>query len=245
MDKLLRQLKREFKTNPKKFAVLGLLGVVMIWFWGDLLIPKGDKKSVPPPPVAAATPGAGPSTAPATTVAASAAAPTWRWQDLDRRLSNDVRMKSVEPKTADVAARNPFNEPVPQVDPEAEIQAALKKMIADENSAKEAATAPPYFDQRPFKLSSTIVGGRSRGAVINGHAFREGAVIGMEADKPITVVAIGPRRATIEWNGRRRELKILRPGEAPEEPAATSETVGGSLPPANSLLSPTLEPAAH
>jgi hypothetical protein len=220
MSKLVKQFKRELKTNPKKVGMLGLLVVVCGWFWGPLLFPKEDDRRPKPsskPTVATAAPS---STGP-TVAAASASA--WRWQDLAAQIDADPRMRSLRPDGDDAAARNPFTMPLSEADFDAEVDALIAEVVADaeaEALAEAAAAVPPapaYFDRRPLLLSSTIVGGGRRKAIINGQAFAEGSTLGSEDGRAMVLTAVEARRAIIEWNGHRRELTIPRPGESATE----------------------------
>ena len=51
LNKLARQLRREAMANPKKAAVLGLLLLVALYFWGPLVWGRvaGDGASEKPP----------------------------------------------------------------------------------------------------------------------------------------------------------------------------------------------------
>lgn len=226
MSKLVKQFKREVQKNPQKVGLLGLLVVVAIWFWGPLVMPKSDPPRAKPKPVEnAAT--ATPST---TTAAAGASAVVWRWQDLDARLSTDPRMRSFD--AGDVAdertkskERNPFETPRDEADLEAAVDALIAEVLAEDEAERIAAEkvkmevvdTPAYFDQRPLYLTSTFVGGTTRRAIINGRAYAEGVTMGVEAGREIVLKSVSDRRAVVEWNGRRRELKILRPGETGAE----------------------------
>jgi hypothetical protein len=210
MEKLLKQLQRDFKRNPKKAGMLGLLFLVCGWFWLPLILPKEEKKPVKP---TAATSAA---TAVVAVPAAASAAPAMRWQDLSRVLENDPRMKSFT-APIEVARRDPFTEKVVEHDVDAEFNNYVAGLLAEEDAELTITPeeASPLLDSFPLSLSSTIVGGRTPRAVINGRAFDRGAVITTRNELPVVVSVIEPRRVIIEWNGSRRELRILRPGETP------------------------------
>lgn len=214
MNRLIKQLRRDFQKNPKKAGMLGLLFLVAGWFWLPLIMPA-EKKPSKTMPTAAAVPTAAVPALPT----AAVAAPTWRWQDLDRSLQQDPRMRSAG-LPASVEHRNPFLADVPPIDVDAAFEEILEDAIAEADAEKEAAIQarvvaadPALLDTLTLSLSSTIVGGRAKRAVINGRAFNEGETIGLESGLPIVLTQVEPRRAVVLWNGRRRELRILRPGE--------------------------------
>ncbi|MGC3971075.1 MAG: hypothetical protein QM775_28190 [Pirellulales bacterium] len=78
------------------------------------------------------------------------------------------------------------------------------------------------WQQMPLVLSSTMVGLRTRKAVINGRAFAEGTAIGELGAMEIRLQTVTPRRAVVVWNGTVRELRIPKPGEEPPPAAPTA-----------------------
>ena len=215
MDRLIKQLRRDFQKNPKKAGMLGLLFLVAGWFWLPLILPA-EKKPSKKMPTAAAVPTAADLVSPT----AAVAAPTWRWQDLDRSLQQDPRMRSAGPAATN-EQRNPFLAHVAPIDADAAFDEILAEAAAEAEAEAQAAVQetvvaaadPGLLDTLTLSLSSTIVGGRAKRAVINGRAFNEGETIGLESGIPIVLAQVEPRRAIVAWNGRRRELRILRPGE--------------------------------
>jgi hypothetical protein len=211
MDKLINQLKREFKKNPKKVFLLGGLLAVCLWVCVPLVMPKEEMKPVRKTPVVAAA-GVAPSTT------AAAAAPSWRWQDLDRRLTEDPRMSIAVPlaTTGDAAPRNPFIATADAFD----LDAAFDEYLADfdAETAPEAKSAPSNarLNAIPLELSSTLVADDARTAVINGRVFRQGDILAAPSGEPLVLTVVEPRRAVVEWQGMTRELKILKPGETPK-----------------------------
>jgi hypothetical protein len=218
MDKLLKQLQRDLKRNPKKAGILGLLVLVAGWFWLPLIMPKEEPKRVKP--TAAATTA----TAAPVAAAAPAAAATMRWQDLARALDSDPRMRSLV-MTSDLVRRNPFTAQVAEFDADAAFDLYVDEALAeldDEERTISPEEASPQLNALPLVLSSTIVGGRTPRAVINGRAYDRGATIGLKNELPIVLTVIEVRRVIVEWNGSRRELRILRPGEQPTASLGTA-----------------------
>lgn len=217
MDKLLKQLQRDFKRNPKKAGMLGLLFLVAGWFWLPLIMPKEEPKRVKPTAATAAT------VVPAV-AAASAAAPTMRWQDLARAIDSDPRMQSFT-VPMEASRRNPFTAQIAQFDVDEAFEAHVDEAIAAlevEERTISPEEASPQLNALPLALSSTIVGGRTPRAIINGRAYDQGATIAVKNELPIVLTVIEPRRVIVEWNGSRRELRILRPGEQPTASLGTT-----------------------
>lgn len=207
MDKLIKQLQRDFKKNPKKVVLLGGLFVVCLWVVVPLFLPEA-KKPVNRAPVAAAV---APSSAGANT--AAAAAPTWRWQDLNRALQDDPRMRSTGGETNTAVfppPRNPFETPF---DVDAAMNELLEEIAAEMKAeqtvaASSAAPDQTLFETVPLQLSSTIVGVGPSIAVINGRPFRQGAKIGTSYGKDLILQSVDPRSAVVAWNGVTRTLRI-------------------------------------
>jgi hypothetical protein len=239
MSKLVKQFQRDCKKNPKKVALLALLGIVCVWFWGPLVFPQSDVKRPTPKPTTATTPTAAvAAVADSSTSSASASATIWRWQDLTERLAADPRMKSALPVPKSENDRNPFAPPIVPIDIDAELATIADEVLAEVEPEPEPepepvveTPQPSYFEQRTLVLSSTIVGGKRTSAVINGRAFPLGAELGTENGIAMKLISVEPRRAVVEWNGQRRELKILKPGETLEadDAAATGAAFAPSF----------------
>lgn len=227
MDKLIKQLQRDFKKNPKKVVLLGGLFVVCLWVMVPLFLPKEEKKPVRRAPIAAVA-------EPTAAGQVAAAAPAWRWQDLDRALSDDPRMHSAGGE-ANVAAfpplRNPFETPF-NVDAAmdellAEIAAETEsaKAVAVGKTATESTPKPEQFETVWMVLTSTIVSGDRSVAVINGRSFQPGDKIGTWYGMEVVLKSVAPRSAEVSWNGATRRLRILSPREAAQASlAGTTKT---------------------
>jgi hypothetical protein len=221
MDKFIKQLKRDFQKNPKKVVLLGVLGVVCLWVCLPLVLPKEEKKPVRKSPVVAAVAASSPS------ASAQAAAPAWRWQDLDRYLNEDPRMRVAAPLAAAEAPRNPFEADIAAFDIDAAMDEYLEEAAAEaEQQVVKSAPNRSLLDAVPLALSSTVVRGELRSAVINGRVFREGDRVTAPGGEPLVLAIVEPRRAVVEWQGLSRELRILKPGEMPAKPNLTSLRAG-------------------
>jgi hypothetical protein len=223
LERITKQLKRELKANPTKAGALGVLTVVAAVFWGPLLF-KSDEK--PKKAVAANADALVPvgATAAAVPAAATNRAPAMDWRVLARGLSADPRMKGHLPG-ADGKGDSPFR--AKTADEENEEWFALIEELskAEGPEARPVEPAEPLdFEQYPLQLTSTIVGGRVRTAVINGKARRVGTEIEQWNGGSMVLAKVEPRYAVVEWNGKRRELKILQSWEKPTPPAASTDT---------------------
>jgi hypothetical protein len=221
LAKVTKQLKRELKANPTKAGALGVLTVVAGVFWGPLLF-KSDEK---PKKAVAVNAGANvPVGATAAPAAAMNGAPAMDWRTLARGLSADPRMVGHLPR-ADGKGDSPFR--AKTADEENEEWFALieelNKVEGPEATPVEQ-EKPLKFEEYPLELTSTIVGGRVRTAVINGKARRVGTEIEQWNGGSLVLAKVEPRYAVVEWNGKRRELKILQSWEIPRTPATTTDT---------------------
>jgi hypothetical protein len=212
MDQLIKQLQRDFKKNPKKVVLLGGLTAVCLWICAPLVLPKSETKPVKKTPVIAAAAATTPS------VASTRAAPAWRWQDLDRALAEDPRMRVAAPPTlsGDDVRRNPFLAAADAFDIAAALDEYLDDVAAENSPETNAAPNKARLDAVPLELSSTLVTDGSRQAVINGRVFRVGDKLTVPSGETLMLTTVEPRRAVVAWQGITRELKILRPGETPQ-----------------------------
>ena len=223
LAKVSKQLKRELKANPTKAGALGVLTIVAGVFWGPLLFKSDEKpkKAVAANAGAFAPVGATDAAAPATTMNR---APAMDWRTLARGLAADQRMKAHVPG-ADGKGESPFRAKTAEEENE-EWFALLEELNKAEGPEARPVEAekPLEFEQYPLELTSTIVGGRVRTAVINGKARRVGTEIEQWNGGSLVLAKVEPRYAVVEWNGKRRELKILQSWEKPTVPAATTDT---------------------
>lgn len=208
MDKLIKQLKRDFKKNPKKVILLGLLGLVCLWVCVPLVFPKEEKKPVRK---TAAVTAAAPVAPSATSMIA---APSWRWRDLDRVLAGDPRMQVADLLSeGEAKIGGSINGAVAEFDLDGAMDELLEEVAATMEYEKQTAPSKARFDAISLELSSTIVGNGARSAVINGRMFREGDQLGKAAGEALVLKIVEPRLVVVEWKGLSRELKILTPSE--------------------------------
>jgi hypothetical protein len=207
LDKLGKQLRRDVSANPKKAAVLALMMLVALYFWGPLawqwLSAERNKRSskvnlasliltddpVEPSQQHKARGGA-----------------KFKWERARELIRQDPRMRSA---SFDVSWHDPFGKPGGEatVDP---TQAAEASRVA-------AAAAAQQADSAGLVLESVMVGPRNRVATINGETCREGDRIRV-ADKqdPATklefrVVRIYRHAVDLEIDERRLTLALVPP----------------------------------
>lgn len=195
----IERLKREIAASPKKAAILAIVCVVAICFWAPLVLKWAGKKPAADDPVLISED----ETAPATPVAAASptevnqattAAQPANWQQVLKWIRSDPKMK---PHVA-VSRRDPF-------------APAAGRQIAK----VEEPTPPPAPDITPQQagivVSSTVVGAKSRTALINGRTYRESQQIGgTKSQDRFLLVEIRPKGVILERNGQRYEVKIPR-----------------------------------
>lgn len=226
-SKLAKQLQKELTRNPKKTAVLGLVTLVAIWFWGPLIwkyTAGGKKAKAKPKQAAAATAVAGASTPAAAPVSeAKPAAPRINWEQLLEQIAQDPRMQTA---TTPRGQRDPFSLTA------AELLAQQQQQQAERDAAAAlpvaGATAPvravPVTDPTPdslgLVLQGTLVSHTSRKATISGRTYRPGDVVriapaaGAENTTAptieFTVEQIERRRVVLERNDKQYELALVK-----------------------------------
>ena len=217
MNKIVRQLRREMRTNPKKAVVLGLLGVVAVWFWAPLAAswiapddPAAEHAAVASP-VALSLPEMSPQM-PITGQTASdptpetGESPGHSWQQLARWIDADPRTLATK---VSCDQRDPF------VVPRAEV---VEESLDDESGMLPGPSPEELTPESlGMVLSSTIIGPRDRGARINGKLYQQGESIVLELEgQPIefSLAEVHLRHVVLGRNEERFELKIPAPSGA-------------------------------
>jgi hypothetical protein len=195
-----RRLQRELTANPKKTAMLGLLFLVAIWFWAPLVAkwlgkePGGESVAQTSSEPATQPTSAANSANPATTAAAQQKTP--KWSAMVESIENDRLMKPHMPQTG---SRDPFS-------PSNSRLSAQKK--SEEHLAQQTVpeTTP---EQAGIVLRSTVVGTRSKTALINNRAYHEGqSVPATGGQEPFTVVKIRADGVVFSRHGRQFQMKL-------------------------------------
>ncbi|RIK79250.1 MAG: hypothetical protein DCC68_13595 [Planctomycetota bacterium] len=185
-QRLVRQLKREIKTNPKRAALLAGLTAVGIYFWAPLVagwVMPEQAATAPVKQIASRAPTpAGATPAGATTAQPSKTTNATPWTQLWAAIQDDKRTK---PATALLAAADPFRPfPAPpetneeteesnQGNPSAEGTATAKRPP----TANPAAAVEVTPKSLGMKLTGTVIGPRQRAAVIDGKIVPEGGLV--------------------------------------------------------------------
>jgi hypothetical protein len=202
------KLRREIKANPKKAAILALLLVVAIWFWvpimakwfsnpdSDMTAPANARAAAGKvaTPSATANAAGNPTNTAATIAPTQTAAPSSKrklplrpWKQLAAWIEHDPRMT---PATELAGGRDPF-----------------ATRPATTAQAKPTETAPEPPDVSPtaagLVLTSTIVGGGHKLALISNEVYREGATVsGAQDEREFRIVEIRPREVVLSRKGK-------------------------------------------
>jgi hypothetical protein len=201
-SRLIKKLRREIKSSPKKAAVLALLSVVALWFWAPLAAKwfgksETDGKNVGPVavtnPQPSNTKNAGANMA-GLVPDAAAVKPTFPrrpWQQLLSWIEQDLRMS---PATDLESGRDPFHP----------IEEKKNKPLA---VATEKPDVTP--DDAGLALRSTIVGGDQKTALIGREIYREGeTIVATRGEGEFRLVEIRPREVVLERSGKLYRLGL-------------------------------------
>jgi hypothetical protein len=190
LDKISKQLRRDMAANPKKAALLGLMVVVALYFWGPLawkFLSAAQRKQrstanmasliLTDDPVDAAQPGKGRGTS------------KFRWDKVRQLIRQDARMVSAK---FDADWIDPFGKGTDKRDVVVEAPPEDPAIAAAAAAAAALAIEPKDLG---IVLGGVLIGPRTRVATINGEACREG-------DK-ISIIPKGDPTSTIEFSVHR------------------------------------------
>jgi len=210
LDKLVKQIRRDATANPKKAALLGLMGLVALYFWAPLawkwLAPAAGKKSSKVGKVALILTD---DPVEANDKAKGRVVSNFRWEKIRQLIEKDSRMS---PATFEASWLDPFVSWPTQQENEAEPMSG-------------ASVAPPSLpDVEPgdagLTLTSVVISSRRSTATINGELYREHDVISASVkDHPMNVlefriVRIGRQAVQLEREGRTYLLELTKPALA-------------------------------
>jgi hypothetical protein len=193
--KLIRQLRREARANPKKAGFLALMLLVAMYAWAPVVMnwAAPDPLAVAPPaPSAVALPGRQMAS---TSGHRPLALPPW--QLVAAWIDGDPLMRPGWGQEHLAYGRNPF---------------------ATDRSAQRAAGSRPD-DEAPgnaspaelgMVLTSTVIGPVRRTAMINGKAYPQGAEVQAANGTRFVLSRVEPRRVVLSRGGRHFELAIVR-----------------------------------
>lgn len=208
LDKLAKQFRRDLAANPKKAAVLGLMALVALYFWGPLVwgwanSGEGQEKTkaelanliLADDPLEAAD------------KAKSRSKPKFRWEKVRPLLAQDPRMVSA---TFDEVWNDPFGKPPP-----AEVVAEVATQEAASAAAANAAAQSTPAELR-LTLTSIAIGPRRRAATISGERYFVGDEIaasgkdGAAAVQKFRVARITSQGVELQGQGRIIVLQLAR-----------------------------------
>ena len=194
-SKLLRKLRREVLSSPKKAAALGLLLLVAIYYWSGLVTGWLGGGSKPAATITAAVvPAAGATVSASTNIAAPRVAPPSSWKQIAALIDADAQMM---PAVAMVSSRDPFAAEVKIETPKSEV----------------AVKAPPTVtpQQAGITLTSTMISSRKSVALVNGQTYEVGEIIevGVDGERLSFVLAeVHSKSIVLEREGSRYELEL-------------------------------------
>lgn len=212
LDKLTKQLRRDMAANPKKAALLGLMVVVALYFWGPLawkFVAAAQSKQrstadmasliLTDDPAEASQPGKG-----------GRGSSKFRWDKVRQLIRQDARMVSAK---FDADWIDPFGKGNTD-----------KREVVVEDSAEDpaiAAAAAASLAIEPkdlgIVLGGVLIGPRTRVATINGESCREGDEISITPKgEPTSTIVLHVHRimrqsVQLEFNGRIFTLELTPP----------------------------------
>jgi hypothetical protein len=195
LNKLVKRFRRELVGSPKKAAVLGLLAVAGLYFWGPLLwgwIAKDNSATGASPAVPAAVAVVGPSLPQSVSGQAAPEKIEIPWQQLIQLIEHDPRTGAANLATD---MRNPFAPPP-------------SKRVVEQKAPPPKATP----QSAGLELAGTILGPNRRVARISGKTYREGQTIEVSKDGQalaFTLVEVHPKHVVLTRQGEKFELAIV------------------------------------
>ena len=181
LDKLNKQLRRDMAANPKKAALLGLMVLVALYFWGPLVwkfvAAKQSKQRSAADMASLILPGK------------SRGVTKWRWDKVRQLIRQDSRMFSAK---FDSAWIDPFGKA------DTDKREVVAEALPDDSAvAAASAAAAQVIDPKDLGivLGAIMIGPRTRVATINGESCREGDIV--------TITAKGDATSTFEFRVHR------------------------------------------
>jgi hypothetical protein len=204
LGRMSKRLRREMAENPKKAALLGLVTVVALYFWGPLVfgwLNRGENLPIATIPMAPESEIGQPSAPPSNlAIDANPKTPPPSWKQILQWMHDDQRMAAALPWTG---ARDPFEDPKSDV-----VNAKIKK--------RSEPPAPITPTTAGLALTSTAIGPNRSVAQINGRIYTVGQLIEIGKEKGAVRAAfkikeIHSTHAVLESGGIRYNLTI--PGQ--------------------------------
>jgi hypothetical protein len=207
LDKLAKQLRRDVAANPKKAAVLGLMALVALYFWGPLVwgwVNSGDGKNKAKAELANLILTDDP-LEPADKAKARSK-PKFHWEKVRPLLAQDPRMVSA---TFDEVWIDPFGKP-------AHGEGEDARALDATNSSAAAVAAQNNPPDHGLTLTSVAIGPRRSAATISGERYYVGDEIAAGGkDKALPglifrVTKITPQGVELQGHGRIIVLQLSR-----------------------------------
>jgi hypothetical protein len=196
LQRLTRQLQRDFRANRKKAVALGLLVLVAGWFWYPLVFKsKGSQAAPPPAPAAAVT-----TPVVAVSVAPAAAHSYPAWKDVSQWIESDKRMQPFVTVSGELA--NPF------------VARNVETPTVEEAQPPQLVAADLEPEALGLELTSTAVGRKQRIASISGKIYREGDDIPTATGVVFKLKSIGPSGVIVTCGEKHYTLNLKRTGQS-------------------------------
>lgn len=200
LDRFVKQLRREATASPQKAVVLGLLGVVALWFWAPLVLgwmgPDEDEAAKAVVPAEPATIVASPMAVSPNTNSKEAEGRQHNWRQLDHWMNSDPRTLAA---TLVSDARDPFR--------------VSRTVVVEVKPTEEVEELPQEVtpESLGMLLSSTIIGPHRRMARIDGKTYEQGKLVTLVKDEQrieFNLLEVHSRHVVLEREEKRYELKI-------------------------------------
>ena len=202
LSKLAKQLRREAKANPKKAALLGLLVLLALYYWGPMMwgwVAADEATGSLPDATTAAVASLDGVTTPGTSkpppTPENESTGTRPWTQLDEWMAQDPMTTPVEDVTG---WHDPFA-----------VAAAEPQVVAPADAPNEQVLLSP--EAVGIELSGTLVGPRRRVALIGGKAYQEGQTVKIDRDGQsveFELAEVHSRRIVLRRDGQRFDLLI-------------------------------------
>lgn len=211
IGKLGKAARKELTRNPKKAAILGLLCLVALYFWGPLVwswLPVEKSAAEPEPKVVAQGGQSQQPTAQVTPDKPSVKPEQkFHWNEIIRWMENDVRMATVELATD---SRDPF-----------QTISKTQQEIAAKQSEDNPEQANNNLQRKEYKpsdvglaLEGVIIGPRYSAATISGKIFRLGSQVTAAANKSQGESATSHRIEFVLQEIHSRHVVLQRAGKS-------------------------------
>ena len=212
LNNLSSQLRRDLVANPKKAAVLGLMVVVALYFWGPLawkFLKASGAKQNNKANMASLILTDDPIESSQQTKSGSRI--RFKWERVRQLIQQDPHMLSA---TFDASWVDPFGKPAASA---AEAEATRESSGADPSATEATASGTTDPQGLGLVLGGIMVSPRGRIATINGEACRQGEIVvvidsrNKNATCEIRILKINRQSVQLEFGGRIFSLELAQP----------------------------------